>query len=445
VLLVAMTVFFAPRAARAQVCAGDCNNSMSVTSDELLTLADIVLGDDVSSACADGIPTGQTVNVALILQAVNKAKNGCVAGPPVCGDGVVEAPEECDNGSICIGGTNAGKTCVAASDCGTDQGVCVGGPKAYWVCDNDANCPSGACKHCIPQEGNGCAANCTMESELNINLATGVSADGKTLPPGVSGIVVYGELQVPIPFPAGSTRQLTVGKVKDGTIPAVLKAETNQSGPISVLGGAACICLRPVEYMTCGGSLWEEDGTPSTDCTTGYTAGPSLCPSAKPCNIVYGTDNIGAGTIGCTDSGLPAVNVTSTQDSGGGGTPGPVLTSLDTMGGAGSAVVYLTTDLGFIVGVSCKSQPSFCTSNQPKAGVTVLPQVLTTGTASGTVFNADGASPNTLGPYTVTGAVVSCDDVANGSASNASLAGAFPSLNAPTIQDIVVTTNLWAK
>jgi DNA-binding beta-propeller fold protein YncE len=58
-------------------CAGDCDGTGRVTSDELLTLVNILLGTAEASVCPRGIPTGAKVNVALIIQAVNTALNGC--------------------------------------------------------------------------------------------------------------------------------------------------------------------------------------------------------------------------------------------------------------------------------------------------------------------------------------------------------------------------------
>jgi len=57
------------------VCAGDCDTSGSVTIDELLTLVNIALGNPGS--CPNAIPAGATVDVALIVQAVNNALGGC--------------------------------------------------------------------------------------------------------------------------------------------------------------------------------------------------------------------------------------------------------------------------------------------------------------------------------------------------------------------------------
>lgn len=58
-------------------CAGDCGNDGSVTVDEILTMVNIALGSAQASACTHGIPSGVTVDVALIIQAVNNALTAC--------------------------------------------------------------------------------------------------------------------------------------------------------------------------------------------------------------------------------------------------------------------------------------------------------------------------------------------------------------------------------
>ena len=56
---------------------GDCNNDGQVTIDELLTLANMALGNAQPSVCPHGAPGGTEVGIALILQAVNNALTGC--------------------------------------------------------------------------------------------------------------------------------------------------------------------------------------------------------------------------------------------------------------------------------------------------------------------------------------------------------------------------------
>ena len=108
-------------------------------------------------------------------------------------------------------------------------------------------------------------------------------------------------------------------------------------------------------------------------------------------------------------------------------------------------MISVASELGFTLapctGTTADYGPDgkFCTTDDPQAGRTVLPQVLTTSTASSSVLNADCTDGDTIGPFMTHGAPLSCSALAGGSASGGILVGAFPDLNAPTIQDIVVT------
>lgn len=454
ILAVTATLTLAPQRARAQ-CTGDCGGAGHVTVNDLITLMDIALGAAEPSACQQGIPSGSSVTISLIVQAINKAISGCGTGPAVCGNGVVDAGEDCDNGGTCIGGSDAGKSCKADSACDQSGGVCLDGPKRLFGCSSDADCPSSTCVHCKTFNGKGCAANCTTESTVNITLVPGDSGDGTSLVEGTSGLQINSGIgiTVGIAFPDTTARQLLVGKEKDGKIPAVLPALTNATPGINVLG-AACICLRSVVFETCGGTVWDKGGLPSINCSAGYTAGGSVCDSVgKPCTFVYGPDNGGAGVVGC-DS-LDGINLTVTQDSGGStGTSHPPVTTMSDMGGPGSAVFSVATELAFTLNPCTGTTPeyggdgTFCTTDDPKEGRAVLPQVLTTGSASATVLNADLNDGNTVPgtPIIFRGNRLSCTALASGSASGGALAGAFPDLNAsPEIQDIVASSAQVAK
>ena len=52
-------------------------DSGAVRINELITLVSIDLGSGPSSACANGVPGGAAVDIALIIQAVNNALDGC--------------------------------------------------------------------------------------------------------------------------------------------------------------------------------------------------------------------------------------------------------------------------------------------------------------------------------------------------------------------------------
>jgi hypothetical protein len=449
VSVAATIVMIAPPRAHA-ACTGDCSGDGEVTVNELITMVNIALGTAQVSTCTAGDVNGDgEITVNEIIAGVNSALNGCTPAAGGCGDGVVEAGEDCDNGGTCIGGSDAGKSCKGDSECDQSGGVCLDGPKRLFGCSSNADCPSSTCVHCKTFGGKGCAANCTTESPVNITLVPGDS-DGTNLVEGTSGLLINSGIgiTVGIAFPANTTRQLLVGKEKDGKVPAALPALTNGTPGINVLG-AACICTRPVVFESCGGTVWDKSGVPSINCSAGYTAGGSVCDSiGKPCTFVYGPDNAGAGVVGC-DS-LDGINLTVTQDAGGStGTSHPPVTTMSDAGGPGSAVLSVALELGFTLNPCTGSTPEygddgqFCTADDPQAGRAVLPQILTTGSASATVLNADLNDGLTVPepPIIFSGNPLSCATLASGSASGGALAGAFTDLNAsPEIQDIVVNS-----
>ncbi len=61
-------------------CVGDCDGSGDVTVDEIILLINIDLGTADAAVCPNGIPSGDDVDVTLIIQAVNNDLNGCGGG-----------------------------------------------------------------------------------------------------------------------------------------------------------------------------------------------------------------------------------------------------------------------------------------------------------------------------------------------------------------------------
>jgi len=79
-------------------CIGDCGGAHIVAVKDVITLVNIALGTAQPSACPNGVPAGATVDVSLIIEAVDNALNGCSARK-VCG-GIAGLPcgarEVCD-------------------------------------------------------------------------------------------------------------------------------------------------------------------------------------------------------------------------------------------------------------------------------------------------------------------------------------------------------------
>lgn len=476
IIVLGLTLGLTPRTAHAATgCTGDCDGSGDVTVNELITMVNIALGTANVSTCPAGDPDGSgDITINEIIAAVGFALTSCPVPMNVCGDGITTAPEECDDGGTCAGGTNAGTACTKEADC-TGNGICNGGTKSLTACAASTDCGGGTCIHCKTFGGDGCAANCTFEQDVKLTLLNGV-VSGLTVKAGTSGAVVHGDpLVIPLPLggtcfggtksdkqcttdancPGGVCKQasqvFTIGKDNgDGLIPVSIKASSIQIPriPVSTL---ACACLRGVAAKTCGGTLFDIDGvTQSADCSDGFTAGPSVCPADKPCSFLHGPANSGSGVVGCT-TGLDNVDVMFTQDSGGeSGISGKPIITLSGHGGPGSIVLVTNNAIGTVTGSCSGSDPDIygidgqiCTDDDPQASRgTPAPQVNTSGTVTGTVFNENGTNNLNIGPFSATGSVLTCSELLSGNTSGAALASVFTALTQPTLGDIVVTSAL---
>ena len=246
----------------------------------------------------------------------------------VCGDGVTDGMEECDDGGLCLGGMNAGAEC-----------------------QDDAECAGG---ECVPFGGDGCAANCTEETDVSFAIG------------GTSQVDLLLQVGGSLPFsPIFGAMHLTIGREVDGEVPVVVKATPWVRQDTSF----GCFCIRGLPARTCGGRRIQEDGvTPAVDCTV--DAG--VCPGEAPCAFLHGPGNAGAGTIGC--NGFAGVNASSVLDCR---VPGatPVY-ALSGEGGAGSAVIWNTFAVRQL-GPSCNNGPvsthgpdrMFCTDDDPQDAV----------------------------------------------------------------------------
>jgi len=254
-------------------------------------MVDIALQTAQLSACPAGDANNdKVITVDEILQAVNNALVGCATIVPGCGNGVVEANlgEECDDGGTCIGGASAGQACTKEADC-QGNGICIGGDKKETACDpTNANaCPGSSCQKCIPQGGDGCAANCTLETTVQMPLKPGVLIDPATITPGTSGSTVWNGVLGPLALTMVGGQTMVVGKAVNNQIPVVVNA--SHIDPIDV-SGLSCACVRGIPDMTCGGMLIEADGvTLATDCTPGYIMG--TCDTTTPTSCTTETQD----------------------------------------------------------------------------------------------------------------------------------------------------------
>jgi len=256
------------------------------TSDGSTDLGNI---DSGNGSITVGTPTTPGVPSATTTTPPARPTPTTGGGGAVCGNGITESGEDCDDGGTCVGGGNAGTPCIAESDC-QGNGVCIGGTMASTACAAASDCPGGTCQDCVPQGGHGCAANCTTETQVVMNLQPGKVVNG-TLAPGTSGSIVWTDTALGalvLPFQTGTTQTLAVGKARNGLIPLVVLAASVSFPKIDV-SGLACACVRGVDDMTCGGYLTEATG----DCSVTITQACSQntdCPSGETCVHTLATD-----------------------------------------------------------------------------------------------------------------------------------------------------------
>jgi hypothetical protein len=278
--------------------------------------------------------------------------------PRLCGNGIVDAGagEDCDDGGTCIGGTNANTHCTSEADC-MGSGVCEGGINIERVCDVDADCPGSSCIHCKTMGGDGCAANCTFETTLNTSLVPGSPANSPA--PGTSSAVVRTDGAITtLPLALSGSLVQVYGKERNGMIPFVQPANGLKYSAIKV-GTVACACVRAAAFKSCGGTIFNKDGSLTTNCTPLYTKGDSECIGQKPCTFVHGPGNSATGIVGC--NGLDAANLFFAQDAGQppGGTPTPYPPAPTPPPGAGQPIITLgndcecTNDAGCGTGQTC--------------------------------------------------------------------------------------------
>lgn len=365
----------------------------------------------------------------------------------LCGNGVVDEGEECDDGGTCTGGPNAGLACTDALVCG-GGGVCVSGPKDGTACTTNLQCPFGNCVQCKTFGGDGCASNCTIENDVPMTLVPG-EAKGVNLTAGTSGIVVYSGV-ISIAIPVSGHETLSIGKERDGKIPLAVKASSVWYPRISV-SGIVCGCSRGIAAKTCGGTLWDVDGVSmSPDCSDGYTAGDSVCTGRFPCAFVNGPGNAASGVVGC--NGIDAQNIQVTQDcAAGAGVPAlPPLLSVSGAGVPGSALMVNSIAINAVVGACRGTGPEmgpdgeFCTDDDDLLASQSFRFTLpaTTGTATSIVYNTSDFEGLTLGPYTDVGAPFSCTNLAQGRADGATMVGALTTCGQIPLGDLSAGSRL---
>ncbi len=382
----------------------------------------------------------------------------------VCGNGVTEAPEECDNGGTCTLGDNVGAACTSDAGCG------------------------GTVDSCQPTGGDGCAANCTPEG-APVTVVFDPAKTKSTLQ----------TLSFALPLALKGSQASTAGEPgPDGIIPISVKAVDVHFDPVHVTG-LVCACVRGKEVPAFGAG---NSGKGIIGC--GVNGLPNV-------NMQFTLDH----AIGWVDNEPPGFTAQDCTDAGGtvedGSTAHPheglcngpaTITSDGESGPTGSALISTNTAIGTISdGGSCATEKktkicaggtnpgTACTTNAnacaggacvPAKGDDGIPcnaddpietqgtaQTLTTttGTASGAVLHAGGFNLNGDGisedeisadflcgntepdhcQVSKTGNPYDCAQLAVGVTTGAANVSTFAALDAAMIGDDVVSSIFTAK
>ena len=426
-------------------------------------------------------------------------------GATLCGDGIIEGTETCDDGGICQNGPDHGKPCPS----NVADGVDCGAP--------------GVCR---PVGGDGCAENCTTETVVDLKLGDTSSSQSMSEVQGKAfgvPLVLIGQLRARAGSPRAEIVTTTAAKTfNPGDIPVVQTVNDNSwtpdtpnegLPPIAVEPGIACACVRGYAAKSCGAVLPDDPsfidcspkcvapdggklcaggsnplnpcsvdsdcpggrcGEPcnpnlsepglTAQCGDGYTCTgqDDICTdSTKTCDFIHGPGNQASGVIACgggytgpTGDGisykvvLDSLTGISVRTWSGGAAP------------AGSALIINSTAIGNITGSNCEFDNTQalngpdglpCTDDDlDKSYINTIP--LTTGSAEAEVDNANNASGATIRDGVncgstpcltkFTGNAVMCSNLPN--ASGAALAGAFASEDLAPLGDVAVPSKFVA-
>ncbi|MBI1817917.1 MAG: hypothetical protein HYR72_23310 [Deltaproteobacteria bacterium] len=383
-------------------------------------------------------------------------------GTPTCGDGVTDAPEECDDGGTCTAGENVGAACTTV----------------------DVTTTCGAGGVCEPTGGDGCAANCTIEG-----APVTVTFD----PAKTRATLQTTAFALPLSL-KGSQASVAGKPDADGIIPVTVKAADVKFDPVKVTG-LVCACVRgkPVPAFGAGNSGKGVIGCGSQGLTN--------------VDILYVLDH-GVGLVGtdgfteqdCADIGGRVEDGSAAHPHEGLCNAPPVIT-YDGSGPAGSALITTNTAIGTISdmgtcanetktkvcsggtnpGTACTTNAGACAGGTciPAKGPNGIPcdsddpvetqgtaQTLTTttGSATGNVLHAgglttDGAiSDDAIDAdhlcgndepdhcvVTKIGNPYNCAALATGVTTGAANVSAFAALDAAMIGDDVVSSIFTAK
>lgn len=143
-------------------CVGDCNLNGIYDTTDLTILVQMIYGQLPLSACPTiDMNQNGTVEGNEVTTLINVINNGCDGNGPVCGNGIYQPGEECDDGNI-TSGDGCSSNCKNEFYCGNGVVDSASGEE----CD-DGNLTS----------GDGCSSSCKIElcaGDCNANAVVGI-------------------------------------------------------------------------------------------------------------------------------------------------------------------------------------------------------------------------------------------------------------------------------
>ncbi|MDI1447487.1 DUF4215 domain-containing protein [Polyangium sp. 6x1] len=272
----------------------DGYDGMLVASAPITSSYTLVTGSFVASAAMTTVYIGTDLTASATGDArvdeacVATSLAQCDAGPPVCGDGVVEGEETCDDGNTTDGdGCNA--TCTSDESCGNgtvdaatgeacDDGNTTDGDGCNATCSSNESCGNGivdaaageACDDGNTTDGDGCNATCTSNESCGngiVDAASGeVCDDGNTM---------AGD---------GCNATCTSNEVCGNGIVDVATGEACDDGNTTSGDGCQATCALP----SCGDGVLDAGEI----CDDGNTIGGDGCSASCGSNEVCGNGTI---------------------------------------------------------------------------------------------------------------------------------------------------------
>jgi len=436
-----------------QGCFGDCNGSGTLTASDIGRINSTILR---CSPCAGGVPGG-------VASGCGGLPSGCMAAD-FNGDGCIRASE--------LGRANQNILRFPSGCSAPPTPTPILATCGDETLSGDEECDDGN-----NHGGDGCAANCTFESDITLDFgSSGTTQSESVLQTSFFALVlnITGKQVITRGQPRAQASLGADGftHFNPGEMPIATSIDKNREDgvgfiePITV-PGLVCACIRGIELRSCGGRPVLPG---NTDPNNGIICNddPSACDASPdgPCGSAFGPGVSAAGRVGCVD-GLQGgdydfISYKVAADSltgdvtltpaGDASTPGAMynlsFTAIGTIQDSGTCSIDPSDPRKGPDGIPCTDDDPSQSRGTPSVSLQ------TTGTATANVLNVNnqtgknieagvscGAAPCIVSSQ---GTAVSCENLFAGNTGGLCLASAVATLDQPTTGDIAAPTRYCA-